>query len=203
VIAPALAGAVAAEERPTWIQTYTGRAFDLLNPDPSVICVEDIAHHLALINRFTGASRVGYTVAQHSVRVAQLLPARLRLAGLLHDAAEAYTGDWSSPLKMAVRAVCTDVLERIHLPIECAVEARFGLELTLDDRVEIKRADLVMLATERRDLMGPSPRPDWAAASGHPLATASSDPRLAVTKPWSADEAEFNFTVRFSEWGGK
>ena len=57
-----------------WIQTYTGKAFDLLNPTPEMVEVTDIAHHLALINRFTGATAVPYSVAQHSVLVSQVVP---------------------------------------------------------------------------------------------------------------------------------
>jgi hypothetical protein len=199
--APALA---AAAGLPTWMQTYSGRAFDLLNPDSEAICIEDIAHHLSLINRYTGASRKGISVAQHCVRVGMLLPPYLRLAGLLHDAAEAYTGDWSSPLKVAMRLKAPGFLEAVEAPIEAAIERRFGLTWLNDtDRAEIKRADLIMLATERRDQLAESPRDDWAASSGHPLHEASSDERFAMRSPWSAVDAEFNFLVRFSDWGGK
>ena len=31
-----------------WIQTYTGKRFDLLNPDLSDVCIEDIAHALSV-----------------------------------------------------------------------------------------------------------------------------------------------------------
>ena len=189
---------------PTWMQTYTGLAFDLLNPTPEAICIEDIAHHLSQINRYTGASRKPITVAQHCVRVGMLLPPRLRLPGLLHEPEEAYLNDWSSPLKVVFRQIAPQIFPLLVDPIKRAVEARFGLEwLTYEDRAEIKRADLIMLATEKRDQLGPSPRDDWAASSGHPLQEASSDERLAMRSPWSAADAEFNFLVRFSDWGGK
>ena len=36
------------------ITTYTGRHIDPVNPDPDMICIEDIAHALSLICRGNG-----------------------------------------------------------------------------------------------------------------------------------------------------
>ena len=181
---------------PTWIQTAHGRTFDLANPRPEDIHVDDIAHHLAQINRFTGAARRPYNVAQHSCLVAQLLPPRLRLAGLLHDAAEAYTGDWSSPLKVLVREEAPGLLEKIHGWIERCVEERFGLVLTEEDHALIKWADLPMLATEKRDLMPRGGRPlwEWAASAGHELPPPI---EREIKWPWSFDDSKFNFESHF------
>ena len=66
----------------TWIQTYTGRAFDLLDPRPEQIDPLDIAHALSQICRFTGHVREFYSVAQHSVLVACIVPEPLALAAL-------------------------------------------------------------------------------------------------------------------------
>ena len=64
-------------------------------------CIETIAKSLAYTNRFNG--RAGnYSVAAHSMFVANLLPDELKLAGLLHDAHECYIGDMPSPLKKLV-----------------------------------------------------------------------------------------------------
>lgn len=181
---------------PTWIQTAHGRTFDLGNPRASDIHVDDVAHHLAQINRYTGAARRPYNVAQHSCLVSQLLPPRLRLAGLLHDAAEAYTGDWSSPMKVLVRLEAPGLLEKIHGRIERCVEERFGLNLTPEDHALIKWADLTMLATEKRDLMPIDSRPleEWAASAGHVL-----PPPLEreIKFPWSFEDSKFNFESHF------
>lgn len=185
---------------PTWIQTASGRTFDLLNPRPEDICVEDIAHHLASINRYTGAARRPYTVAQHSCYVAQLLPQRLRLAGLLHDASEAYTGDWSSPLKVAVRELCPDLIPKLLKPIERAVEEAFGLTwLTEADHAAIKHADLVMLATEKRDLMPLDNRPGWGDSAGVVELPPPMPPEdRKITFPWIFADAKFNFECHFN-----
>ncbi len=152
--------------RATWITTASGRAFDLANPDPFQIVAEDLAAHLSKMCRFTCACEPFYSVAQHSCIVAGLVPERLRLAGLLHDASEAYTGDWSSPMKQLVRELAPGLIEQVHKNIERAVEARFELRLTREDHAIIKRADLVAMATEKRDLMPPDARPGWFDATG-------------------------------------
>lgn len=91
-----------------WIQTHTHHAFDLANPSPSAVLFEDISFALAHLNRYTGHAGT-YSVAEHSVLVAAIAADKARRAGhapleaarlgLLHDAAEAYVGDVSAPLK--------------------------------------------------------------------------------------------------------
>jgi hypothetical protein len=182
-------------KRPTWITTASGRSFDLNEPDPFRITVEDIGEHLSKLCRFTGACRPFYSVAQHSCIVAKLLPERLRLAGLLHDAAEAYTGDWSSPMKVLVRELAPGLLEQIHKNIERAVEARFDLRLSAADHALIKHADLVALATEKRDLMPPDAAPGWFEATG--VAEADLPPPLPNRiLPWSIQTSERVFVTR-------
>ena len=73
-----------------WIITASGKRFYLRRPTPADIDAGDVAHALAHICRFNGHTREFYSVAQHSILVSRLLPDELKLAGLLHDAAEAY-----------------------------------------------------------------------------------------------------------------
>jgi uncharacterized protein len=82
------------------IRTFTGRYVNPLELDPSDIDIRDIAHHLSIINRYTGASPEPYSVAQHSVLGAHYFGSRkMKLAFLLHDSAEAYFNDLASPVK--------------------------------------------------------------------------------------------------------
>jgi len=146
------------------IQTQSGLYFNLLNPRPEDVRIEDIAHALANLCRFGGHTRRFYSVAQHSLLVAELVPPGLAFQALLHDAAEAYCGDMISPLKMCVPGYVT-----IQKRIEAAVAERFNIPHELP--AEIKRADLVALATERRDLMPDCPH-KWDCLDGvepHPM----------------------------------
>lgn len=185
-----------------WIQTYTGLALDLDDPKPEQIDVYDIAHALAFIPRYTGHSKSGYTVGQHSLFVAQLVEQwgyySLRLHALLHDAPEYALGDWSSPLKQIIRQRAPYLLE-LEARFEHVIAERFKLRpLDPADRQLIKRADLVALATEKRDFMLPSPRPNWGASSGYPLEEPSPH-RLWVREP---EHVERNFLERFKAYGG-
>lgn len=108
------------DNRP-WISTVSGKKMVLTDPDPSLIDVFDVAHHLANINRYVGATFYPYSVAQHSVLVSYLMP-EFQLAGLMHDAAEYVLGDDSSPKKRAVPGI-----KAIETRWEEAVAARFDL----------------------------------------------------------------------------
>ena len=82
----------------TWIQTHSGIAFDLLKPTPDMIVIDDIAHALSNLCRFTGHSKF-YSVAQHSRLASFMVSEQFALQALMHDASEAYLTDISAPLK--------------------------------------------------------------------------------------------------------
>lgn len=91
-------------ERRGCIRTFTGLYVRPLQLGPEDIDHRDLAHHLSLICRYTGACPEHYSVAQHSVYVARAMKKRYgiaeaALAGLLHDSAEAYFNDIASPVK--------------------------------------------------------------------------------------------------------
>lgn len=186
----------------TWIQTYTGLALDLDDPKPEQIDAYDIAHALSLVPRYTGHARGLYSVGQHSLHVAELVAKwgylDLRLPALLHDAPEYALGDWSSPIKQLMRLHAPYMLE-LEARFEIAIRDRFKLPvLTPAQHQLIKQADLVMLATEKRDFMGPSPRADWGASSGHPLQEPLPE-RLWIHEP---EHVERRFLQCFREFGG-
>lgn len=140
-------------------KTFTGRQVWPLDLRPEDIDPIDIAHHLALECRFGGATHFHYSVAQHSFLVARILtpkePTIISIHGLFHDAAEAYLKDVIRPLKRCPEFAAYRAAEKAAMD---AIADRFGLERGFHKRHEIKHADNLMLAAEKRDLTAPC---DW------------------------------------------
>lgn len=174
-------------------RTHSGRMVELSDISPNDIDLSDIAHHLARICRFGGSVRRFYSVAQHSVYCATHIEStdpRLRRAALLHDAAEAYTGDMVTGLKR----LCPD-FKRVQDQIESAVLARFGIAVGLDYRL-VKEADLRARLSEARDLFDHYPRELLLGGEGdrEPFEARCID-------TLSPDDAEFEFLAKAYELG--
>lgn len=164
------------------ITTRSGRQVSLTDPKSDQIDIGDIAHGLAYQCRFNGQVSRFYSVAQHSILVASILPDQLKLAGLLHDAAEAYLGDIVQPLKQFLPE-----FERIEGMFMTVIGDRLGIKL--DHHPEVKHADLVALATEKRDLL-PREKSDWAVLQGI-------SPINRLILPMGPEEAEEAFYKTF------
>lgn len=130
-----------------YVETVSGKRLYFLNPQPDQIDINDIAHALSQQCRYAGHSRRFYSIAEHSGLVSKLLiGTNQELAGLLHDAAEAYLSDIPAPVKQ----FCTEY-QRIEEVLEEAIADKFGFEYPLHPAV--KHCDLVMLSTESHNLM--------------------------------------------------
>lgn len=143
-----------------WLRTYTGKQFHLFDPRAEDICIEDIAHALSLICRYTGHVQRFYSVAEHSVLVCGVVGSRLRDQGivgeralgivkwaLLHDAAEAYVGDMARPLKHQPEMA---LFRETEARIMEVISAKFGLvggEPTI-----VRAVDTEIIGTEARGL---------------------------------------------------
>lgn len=166
-----------------WLQTYSGRQFCPLAPNPANICIEDIAHSLANICRYSGHSIVFYSVAEHSIHISHHVPYEHALAALLHDASEAYITDIPSPIKPYLSGYA-DIERRLE---EC-IALKFGLAYPWDK--SIKEADARILADERKQIMNPTAHSneEWGAVL----------PPLGVVLPcWDPPTAERMFLERF------
>jgi hypothetical protein len=156
--------------------TYTGKLFDFWEPTPDMVCIEDIAHALALTNRYNGHTYQPYSVAEHCERMSYL-PGN-PLVNLLHEGAEAYVGDIISPHKKHLEWCVPDAgnvcgvsfRDQESIILDVVGEALGVSNLAYDVHLpETKRADLIMLATETRDLMPESSIYTWWTKEVEPL----------------------------------
>lgn len=180
-----------------WIETYTGKKFHLLDPQPDEIEIGDIAHSLSNQCRYTGHVRRFYSVAEHSVYVSFLVPESYALDALMHDASEAYLSDLSRPAKHL-----TDIGKpymEIEDRIMHVIAAKFLFRWPSHSCVKL--ADKTMLLTEKAKLMTSLSWDDDAA---------SEEARRTVTAnlpPWinaslfgiDPSDAEDWFLTRYNE----
>ena len=158
-------------------------------PDPARIDIEDIAHALSMLVRFSGYGVRFYSVAEHSVHVSREIDRELAMIGLLRDAAEAYLGDVPSPLKRQLTQ-----FSAFEHKMELAIGERFGVDASLFTDPELKRADVQLLVDEKAVLMVPEPEP-WQAG-----APSVKDP--GRIEAWAPENAKRKFLARFEELGG-
>lgn len=172
------------------IQTAAGRYFNFLQPHVSEIGIEEIAHALSHICRFTGHTRVHYSVAQHSWLASYLVPEEFAYDALMHDAAEALIGDVAKPLKAQLLEY-----QEIEHGLERWLMRRFRLIDSPEACAAVKHADLVLLITERRDLM---PEQDQVCATERP----GIEPLPWRIEPLPSWLAKKLFLRRFAQLGG-
>lgn len=147
-------------------RTRFGEIIDPLKLRPSQVKIEDIAYHLAGINRFNGGTR--WTVAEHSVivsRIAETINASIGIGpretrkemsedlkllaamiGLIHDGPEYITGDFTRAIK-----------SMIYLESENEFGARTSLPISLVEMENFKSIALALLsdfAPIHRDQLG-------------------------------------------------
>lgn len=149
-----------------YLLTASGDRYALNGPELGTPKLSDIAHHLAQCNRFAGAARRPYSVAEHSLLCLHIAKARggsleLQRAAFAHDWHEAYTQDVISPIKRALGLLtpALDLFERRHA---VHVRKHFGLSEAFDKHAdEVREIDRIALVTELRDLL-----PDWECLDG-------------------------------------
>lgn len=181
-----------------WIATYTGVQWNLLSPQVEDVRIEDIAHALSQICRYGGHSKCFYSVGEHSVRCASLVAEwdptnyELQLQTLLHDGSEAYIGDMVRPLKETMpnfRAVEDKTMSVIRRAL--GLGPLFGA-----DEMTVKKADEILLMTERRDLIAHQDI-SWSTWT-----SAEADPSIHIGG-WSPASAKRIFLTAYKGLRGK
>lgn len=137
--------------------------------------IRDVAHHLAIVNQFNGATTRPYSVAEHSLLCCDIAKHSgasvfVQMAALMHDAHEAYTNDLASPAKLAVNGysmgaggiAAWSLFEAEHAK---TVRKHFKLLSVFAGHKGLLRSiDSQALATARRDLtpFDPARHLPWA-----------------------------------------
>lgn len=181
-----------------FVETISGHIVYPLFATPGDISVEDIAHHLSHINRFNGATRYPYSVAQHSALMADYAlrsgyDLRYVMAVLMHDAAEAYLQDLITPIKLgcinSIYETCTQTVDKA---IRDFLVYCFGMVFPADADALIRSLDTRILLTERATLM---PRHSSKNSCGSEIERGTYLP--VKIKKWSARKAKKRFLKLF------
>lgn len=149
-----------------WMMTFTGRKVFPLRVTENDVDVQDIAHSLAQQCRYNGHTGGFFSVAEHSVIISRALERDgqnkiTQLTGLLHDAAETYTGDIIKPMKNSLKHELEKIgwgswFKAVEVSIEKAISAKFDLPYPYPDIVH--EYDRRIVADEKDCLFaGPGP----------------------------------------------
>lgn len=186
-----------------WQRMLSGRRLDLLEPSPSDIEIEDIAHGLARVARWNGQTTGAhaFSVAQHSLLVTDIFeahnPGAIRAhsrAALLHDAPEYVIGDLISPFKSAIGLD----YKAFELRLLSAIHRRFDVppDLPADVTHAIKDADRIAAFYEATHLAGFSIG-EAQTFFGSLEIDAPCVAALLEIVPLPADQAQIQFLERF------
>ena len=175
-----------------YILTRSGERFWPSDPRLEEIHIKDIAHSLSLQCRFSGHTKVPYSVAQHSLLVAEEVESkyddkRLSRTALLHDASEAFLVDLPRPIKSMGQL--GEEYRKIEDKIQKVISKKFDLIYPFPD--EVMHEDLVLLVTEARDLMA-HPKGEGKWFDIDPL------PQKIVPMDWQ--ESKRLFLKKFKEY---
>jgi hypothetical protein len=146
-------------ENTSWLTTVSGKRIKLPNLHASQVSSSDIAHALSMTCRYQGMCSDFYSVAEHSILVADLVDdagfdeLTVRCA-LLHDAHEAYIGDFPTPFKYMIEG-----LRDFENQVEDVVRDAFNLPGRHDDVWKIvEHFDILALHYESSAMLN---SPGW------------------------------------------
>lgn len=177
------------------IKLFSGKYFDLLNPNPDDLDLTSIATALSRICRYGGHSPAFYSVAEHCCWAAWLARqdghvVEIQRAAFLHDCCEAITGDALKPIKLLLGQAYADLEGRI----EKAVESRFGVDIS-GTYSTWKVWDLELLRAEREAM--------WEDDGVHWSGFEFVNQRMVPFEFWDEREARENYLDCASNLGLK
>jgi 5'-deoxynucleotidase YfbR-like HD superfamily hydrolase len=183
------------DKEKAFIATASGKKFFILEPRLEDIDIYDIAHSLALQCRWTGHTKYHYSIAQHSYYCSFIGPDSEAFDRLMHDAAEAYTGDMNRPLKHYTEA--GTFYRKVEANVQHAIAARFGFSVV--EPKSVKLADNSMLYAEKDQITNAKfeEAQVWESYTERPAAWSGKWP--IEIEEWSPDKAKQIFLTRFED----
>ncbi len=136
------------------ITTYTGKHFDPLNPDISMVDIRDVAHALSMLCRGNGHVKSFFSVGQHCINAAREATARgyskrVILACLLHDAGECYLSDVPRPFKQML----PEYIQAEDALLDLIYEKFLGNKLSAEEKLLVKSVDNDLLYYDLKFLL--------------------------------------------------
>lgn len=159
------------------------------------IDIRDIAHGLALCNRFAGQTNRPISVAQHSVYAARMIydlgTHLYAKQALLHDAAEAYLGDITKWLKSAPEM-------KFFREAEDELQKRIYRKYMLPEEMHssVEEVDRILVKFEGGHKYGFGPEFIIRHPKYGPLTKEEKD-RVGKWSPWPWKTAETQFLIHF------
>lgn len=164
---------------PRMMRLHSGLHVNPLDIKPEEILIEDIAHGLALENRFGGQTNFPVSVAQHSYYVSRLCELHgdtAALVGLLHDASEAYLKDVITWVKQADGM---QFYRRIEAELQMRIYEKFGIEYTQELHEVMTKYDAFMC-----DVEGIQAFNVWKVKEGFKLFNLDDNSEFYIVKSW-------------------
>lgn len=171
-----------------WLQSMSGRIINPTLLDINDVDIDDIAHSLSHLVRFTGHCAKPYTVAQHSVLVSLICNPVFAREALLHDAAEAYVNDLNTPVKRLLPKY-----EELEDDIIHVIYKKYGLAVSVPD--DVITADQKMFRLEVLRFF-PNGCPLWRHYKVQPQEYI--DSQVKITTVWDHHEAKMQFLARYN-----
>lgn len=157
------------------------------------ITIQLLAHHLARMNRFAGATKKPIPIGQHSVYVSRVVEKLggsplIQLQGLIHDGSEALIADIVKWVKESPEFAGYRQLED---SIQAVIYKKFGCPLEMDPLVE--QADRLMVRVEalRGYPVYPFTHPRYPKPTKEEIAF------VGKWQPWNYKRSEELFLERF------
>ena len=181
-----------------YIRLTNGNKFFFHDLEKSDICIQNIAKPLAKLCRFNGQTPGWnhYSIAEHAINVSKLVPKKYRFCALMHDAAEAFLGDVTTPLKRNLPQYKT-----IEMKWDDFIAQSYGYQYPFPP--EVKKADYEMCVLEYhtffKDVWKFNPEVDTdLICTSTPI-----NPALIKFEYWPPRLAYEAFMERYIELGGK